>query len=211
MMMTKIDYDHAGMTNTGGGVMIAAAPLEIWVPTNRADTLTSWWILAGPDGVGIYSSEQNPLIDDAGFDCEVVYRDWSDCACYSDTEDGDDVFTGYDFDSEFSDVMTSFTYYYKAYETSEGSLYDYGYSWSDGDDLRAAAQQFNFIKDDTYMVALPERVYYVYRSLIIESLKELDYTQDSISRMIASLPVVTFDTVNNLIRLGLVNHGAISD
>lgn len=123
----QMDMSAAKIVNTGGDVMIAQIPVTIrtfkyfhgtWYATDIPDE--HYFVLAGPDGVGVYHTEISPLVDDEQFDTQVVYFDWSETAQYDLIEDGVEVFTGYNFDGLWDSVCQMATDYYKCYENSEG-------------------------------------------------------------------------------------------
>lgn len=124
-----MDMSAAEVVNTGGGVMIAQIPVTIrtfkyyhgtWYTTDIPDE--HYFVLAGPDGVGVYHTEVSPLVDDEQFDTQVAYFDWSETAQYDLIEDDVEVFTGYNFDGEWASICLMATNYYKCYENSEGLL-----------------------------------------------------------------------------------------
>ena len=124
-----MDMSAAKVVNTGGGVMIAQIPVTIrtskyyhgtWYTTDIPDD--HYFVLAGPDGVGVYHTAVSPLVDDEQFDTQVVYFDWSEAAQYDLIEDDVEVFTGYNFDGPWDSVCQMATGYYKCYENSEGLL-----------------------------------------------------------------------------------------
>ena len=125
----KMDMSAAEVINTGGGVMIAQIPVTVrtlecrlgsWYTTDVPDDY--YFVLAGPDGVGVYHTAISPLVDDDQFDTQEVYFDWSETAQYDLIEDGVELFTGYDFDGQWDIVCRTATEYYKCYENSEGLL-----------------------------------------------------------------------------------------
>lgn len=124
-----MDMSAAEVVNTGGGVMIAQIPVTVrtleyrlgsWYTTDVPDD--HYFVLAGPDGVGVYHTAVSPLVDDEQFDTQVVYYDWRDNAQYVMDEKDDEWFVGYLFRGPWADVCTAATNYYKACEYSDGLL-----------------------------------------------------------------------------------------
>ena len=129
----KMDMSAAEVINTGGGVMIAQIPVtirtlghyleyghDVWYTTDIPDD--HYFVLAGPDGVGVYHTAVSPLVDDEQFDTQVIYYDWRDNAQYVMDEKDDEWFVGYLFRGPWDSVCQMATGYYKCYENSEGLL-----------------------------------------------------------------------------------------
>ena len=125
----RMYMSEAKIVNTGGGVMIVQIPVTVrtfkyyhgtWYTTDVPDD--HYFVLAGPDGVGVYHTAVSPLVDDDQFDTQVVYFDWSETEQYELIENDDELFTGYNFDGPWACVCEMATNYYKCYENSEGLL-----------------------------------------------------------------------------------------
>ena len=125
----QMDMSAAEIVNTGGGVMIAQIPVTIrtlehyhdfWYTTDVPDD--HYFVLAGPDGVGVYHTAVSPLVDDEQFDTQVVYFDWSETRQYDLIEDDVEVFTGYAFVGPWASICLTATNFYECYENSEGLL-----------------------------------------------------------------------------------------
>lgn len=90
MARYQIQFDAIDIENTGGGIMMAAAPCIV---TNDDGSSHRCFLVASDDGFGVY--RRNPLqLDDDAWETEIFYRPWDEAAIYSD----DDCMLGYDFD-----------------------------------------------------------------------------------------------------------------
>ena len=125
-----MDMSAAEIVNTGGGVMIAQIPVTIraleyyhdfWYTTDIPDD--HYFVLAGPDGVGVYHTAVSPLVDDDQFDTQVAYFDWSETERYDLIEEDVAVFTGYAFVGPWAGICQTATNFYNCYKDSEGLFY----------------------------------------------------------------------------------------
>lgn len=105
----QIDTDTIRWENTGGNCMILSA--RAWFKELREGAagqlsigdVEKYWVLAGVDGVGFYSTVDNPLDDGESID-PVAYYNW------------EDVHNGlYKVDQKLYGVYSSMTTMYQGY------------------------------------------------------------------------------------------------